>query len=342
MGAGAWGSTFAGICADAGGDVTLWARRSDLARTIERTSRNPDYLRDLPIHPGIRVTEDVADALAGAAIVVLAVPSHALPECLERWRPHVPSGAVALSLVKGISVDTLQRASEVVGDLWDLPEERVTVLSGPNLARECAQRMPAATVVAGLDPEVTARVAAACHTDYFRVYTNTDLIGVELGGAIKNPLAIAAGIVDGLELGDNAKATLLTRGLAEMMRLGLALGGTPLTFSGLAGVGDLMATCASPQSRNRHVGEQLGRGHTLAEVMDAMGGQAGGDAVSGVPEGVRSSRAIMALADRAGVEMPIIEQVVRVVHDGVDPREVAGALMGRSPRPEFHGIEEDT
>lgn len=333
MGAGSWGTAFAGICAEAGERVVLWARRPELAAELSATRRSPGYLGDAPLPDAVAVTSDPAEALAGAAIVVLAVPSHALRELLAAWQPHVDPGAIAVSLVKGIAVDTHQRASQVIRDVWDLPYGHVVVLSGPNLAWECARRLPGATVVAGPESRVTERVQRACHVPWFRVYTNPDLIGVELGGAIKNPLAIAAGIADGLGYGDNTKASLVTRGLAEMTRVGVALGGNPLTFSGLAGIGDLMATCASPRSRNRTVGEQLGRGVPLAEVLAGM---------DMVAEGVRSSRAILDLAARAGVEMPIVEQVVRVVHEGADPVEMAGALMGRRPRPEFHGFEEIT
>lgn len=333
MGAGSWGCAFAGICADAGQDVVLWARRPELAEQLATTGRHPTYTRDLPLHPGVRVTADAAVALAAADLVVLAVPSHALRDLLVAWRPLLPRRAVAVSLIKGVLVDTLQRASEVITEEWDLPDTHVVVLSGPNLAGECARRLPGATVVAGPDDAVTARVQRACHTSYFRVYTNADLVGVELGGAIKNPVGIAAGMADGMGFGQNTKASLLTRGLAEMTRLGIAAGGNPLTFSGLAGVGDLVATCTRGGSRNHHVGEQLGRGRPLAEVLAGM---------DMVAEGVRSSRAILALADREGVEMPIIEQVVRVVHHGADPREVAEALMGRSPKAEFHGFEEAT
>ncbi|HUG85637.1 MAG TPA: NAD(P)H-dependent glycerol-3-phosphate dehydrogenase, partial [Euzebya sp.] len=298
MGAGSWGTAFAGICADAGSRVTLWARRPEVAAELGSTRHNPSHLPWYQLPDPVAVTADATQALAGADIVVLAVPSHAVRDLLVAWAPDVPAGSIAVSLIKGISVDTHQRASQVVRDVWELPYGRVVVLSGPNLAEECARRMPGATVVAGPESRSTAEVQRACHTDYFRVYTNPDLIGVELGGAVKNPLAIAAGIATGLGYGDNTKAALMTRGLAEMTRLGLALGGNPLTFSGLAGVGDLLATCNSVHSRNRHVGEQLGRGRDIEVVLREMDQ---GGSVSGVPEGVRSSRAIVALAADAGV-----------------------------------------
>ncbi|WP_370327273.1 NAD(P)H-dependent glycerol-3-phosphate dehydrogenase [Euzebya sp.] len=336
MGAGSWGSVFASICAEAGEDVRLWARRPETAAAIAADHRNPEYLDDGDLHPSIEATADAERALAGAELVVLAVPSHALHDVLADWAPLVPRDAIAVSLIKGITVDSHQRASQVVRQAWDLPFGHVVVLSGPNLAGECVRRLPGATVVAGPETAVTRRVQSACHTGWFRVYTNPDLVGVELGGAVKNPLAIAAGIADGLGYGDNTKASLVTRGLAEMTRLGVALGGNPMTFAGLAGVGDLMATCSSTGSRNRHVGEQLGRGRPLDEVIAEM--SAGGD-VRGVPEGVRSAAAITALAADAGVEMPIVEQIAHVVDGRVPPDQVAAALLGRRPKAEFHGLD---
>jgi glycerol-3-phosphate dehydrogenase (NAD(P)+) len=331
MGAGSWGTTFASTCADAGEpDVRLWCRSAEVADQVGGSHRNREYLGDAPLNRAITATTDPEQALAGAEIVVLAVPSHALRDCLLAWRDHVPRTAIAVSLVKGIAVDTHQRASQVIRDVWDLPSGHVVVLSGPNLARECIARQPSATVVAGPETRVTARVQVACHTPWLRVYTNPDLIGVEVGGAVKNPIAIAAGMADGLGYGDNTRAALLTRGLAEMTRLGLALGSNPLTFSGLAGVGDLVATCSSRQSRNRHVGLELGRGRSLADVQAGM---------HMVAEGVRSSQAVLDIARRAGVEMPIVEQVVEVVHGGAAPEEVVARLMGRAPKPEFHGFD---
>ncbi len=329
MGAGSWGSTFASIAADAGSEVRLWARRAEVADAITTTHRNPGYLGEGELNPAILATTDAEQALHGADIVVLAVPSLALRDSLVRWRPLMTPGTTTVSLVKGIDLATQQRASQVIEEVWDPGPGRVVVLSGPNLARECLARQPAATVVAGSDPDVTAAVQAACHTPWVRVYTNTDLIGVEVAGAVKNPLAIAAGMAGGLGHGDNTKAALLTRGLAEMTRLGVALGGDPLTFSGLAGVGDLMATCASPQSRNHRVGRMLGEGESLADILAST---------SMVAEGVRSARPLLSIAEGLEVEMPILQQVVRVVHEGADPAEVGLALMGRSPKAEFHGF----
>lgn len=329
MGAGSWGTAFAMVCCDAGEDVVLWTRRAEVAGEIAGDRRNTGYLGDLPLPPQLAATADPDEALRGAEVVVMAVPSHALRDSLRAWAPIAPRDAIYVSLIKGIELDTRQRASQVVREVLDLPPERVVVLSGPNLARECARRLPSGTVVAGADAAVVKRVQAMSHTDYFRVYTNPDVVGVELGGAVKNPLALAAGMADGMGFGDNTKAMLVTRGLAEMTRMGVAHGGNPLTFSGLAGMGDLVATCMSTQSRNRHVGEQLGRGRTLDEVVAEM---------RMVAEGVKSSKAVAEIAQGQGVEMPIVEHVVKVVHEGMDVADMVESLMGREPKAEFYDI----
>lgn len=329
MGAGSWGTAFAQICADAGEAVRLWTRRPDVAEAVNGEHRNPDYLGDHVLPSAVVATSDPAEAVDGAEVVVVAVPSHALRARLEEWADVLPRDAIFVSLIKGVELDTRMRASQVIREVLDVPYSRAVVISGPNLARECAERMPSASVVAGPETKIVKRVQAMSHTGYFRVYTNPDVVGVELGGAVKNGIAIAAGIADGMGYGDNTKAMLVTRGLAELTRLGLAQGGNPLTFSGLAGMGDLVATCMSTQSRNRSVGEQLGRGRTLQRVIDDM---------KMVAEGVRSSRAIAELAAEHGVEMPIVEHVVKICHEGHDPSDMARALMGREPKPEFYGI----
>jgi glycerol-3-phosphate dehydrogenase (NAD(P)+) len=330
MGAGSWGTAFTMLCLDAREDVLLWARRPEIAERINRDHRNPDYLADVDLGERLRATADAEEALVDAEVVVLAVPSHALRSSLRRWADIFPPGATAVSLIKGIELETRLRASEVIREVLDLPDHQVVVVSGPNFARECARRLPAGSVAAGSEPKAMARVQAMCHTAYFRVYTNPDIVGVELGGAVKNAIAIAAGMADGMGFGDNAKATLVTRGLAEMARLGVALGGNALTFSGLAGVGDLVATCMSRQSRNRHVGEQLARGRSLDEILKDT---------NFVAEGVRSSRAIHAIAVTHGVDMPIVEQVVEVVHHGAAPADAVAALLERKPKPELYGLE---
>jgi glycerol-3-phosphate dehydrogenase (NAD(P)+) len=329
MGAGSWGTAYAMMCADAGEDVLLWARRPEVAHEINAQHRNSAYLGDIEVNQRVRATSAADEALGGAEVVVLAVPSHALRELLKSWRDVAPRGAVFVSLIKGIELESHRRASQVIREVLDAPYSRVVVVSGPNLARECALRMPGATVVAGPETAVAQRVQKMSHTAYFRVYTNPDVVGVELGGAVKNGIALAAGMADGMGYGDNTKAMLITRGLAEMTRLGVALGGNPLTFSGLAGMGDLVATCMSRQSRNRHVGEELGRGRRIGQIIAEM---------NMVAEGVKSSKALLEIALEQGVEMPIIEHVVKVVHEGMDVRDMAGALMGRTPTSEFHGL----
>ena len=329
MGAGSWGTAYALLCMDAGEDVVLWARRQVVADEINRDGRNHAYLGDIALPQRLRATADPAEALRDAQVVVLAMPSHVLVETLARWRDIAPRDAVYASLIKGIDVQTRRRASEVIRWELDLPERRIVAVSGPNLARECAQRLPAATVAACPDPAAARRIQAMSHTGYFRVYTNPDLVGVELGGATKNAIALAAGMADGMGFGDNTKAMLMTRGLAEMTRLGAAQGGRPMTLAGLAGMGDLVATCMSRQSRNRHVGEELGRGRKLDDIVAEM---------NMVAEGIKSSQAVAAIAERHGVEMPIVEHVVKVVHQGLDPREMVASLMQRDPKPEFHSI----
>jgi glycerol-3-phosphate dehydrogenase (NAD(P)+) len=317
------------LCADAGEDVVLWARREEVAEEIREQHRNDAYLPDIDLPPTLRATSDAEEALSGAEVVVLAVPSHALRESLVGWRDLMPAGATYASLIKGIELESRRRASQVIREVLDAPYSHVVVVSGPNLAKECARRMPGGTVVAGPETVVAQRVQAMSHTPYFRVYTNPDVVGVEIGGAVKNGIALAAGMADGMGYGDNTKAMLVTRGLAEMSRLGVALGGNPLTFSGLAGMGDLVATCMSTQSRNRHVGEELGKGRSLEEIIAEM---------NMVAEGVKSSRALLDIATDHGVEMPIVEHVVKVVHEGMPVTEMAGALMGRDPKSEFHGL----
>jgi glycerol-3-phosphate dehydrogenase (NAD(P)+) len=329
MGAGSWGTAYAMMCADAGENVVLWARREEVAEEINERNRNSGYLGDVELPPALRATSDPEVALAGVDAVVLAVPSHALRASLEQWRALMPADATYVSLIKGIELDSRRRASQIIREVLDAPYSHVVVVSGPNLAKECARRMPGATVVAGPESVIVRRVQAMSHTGYFRVYTNPDVVGVEIGGAVKNGIALAAGMADGMGYGDNTKAMLITRGLAEMTRLGVSLGGNPLTFSGLAGMGDLVATCMSRQSRNRHVGEELGKGRSLEEIIDEM---------NMVAEGVKSSRALVGIAAEQGIEMPIVEHVVKVLYEGMDVRDMAGALMGRDPKSEFHGI----
>lgn len=329
MGAGSWGTAFALMCHDAGEEAVLWARRDEVADEINTDHRNSGYLPEVELPVGMVATTDPAEALAGAEVVVIAVPSIGVEDQLGRWGEHVPAGVPVVSLIKGVDVETLRFGSQVVHDALDCHPDRVVVVSGPNLARECALRLPAATVAATPDSAAAVRVQNAVMAPYFRVYTNPDRVGVEVGGAVKNVIALAAGIVEGMGFGDNTTAAVLTRGLAEMQRLGVALGGDALTFSGLAGVGDLVATCTSPKSRNRTVGERMGRGESLDEIVNHM---------QMVAEGVKSSVAIVQLARDVGVEMPISEAVVSVVHEGVDPRQAIAELLARRAKPELYGL----
>jgi glycerol-3-phosphate dehydrogenase (NAD(P)+) len=328
MGAGSWGTAFAMMVHDAGEQVVLWARRDEVAAEINEQHTNEAYLPGAELPP-FHATSDPQEALAGADVVVLAVPSIHLESQLHEWGSSVAPDATIASLIKGVDVATRRFGSQVIHDAIGGDPDRIVVVSGPNLAKEVAQRLPAATVAASPSEEHALRVQRASHAPYFRVYTNPDRVGVEVGGAVKNVVALAAGTAAGMGFGDNTMATVITRGLAEMQRLGVALGGETITFSGLAGVGDLVATCTSPKSRNRTVGERLGKGETLDEIIDSM---------NMVAEGVKSSKAILALAHEHDVEMPIAEGVVAVMHGGADPRDVIQQLMARSAKSEMYGV----
>lgn len=327
--AGNWGTAFGMICAesDEAPQVTLWARREEAAREIREDHRNSRYLPGVDLPATMTATSDVREALAGADVVVLAVPSQTLRENLEAWREHLPADAIYVSLMKGIELGTTRRMSQVVHDVGGVPLDRIAVVSGPNLAKEIVRRDPAAAVVASADPHTAERVAALCATDYFRPYTNTDVIGTELGGAVKNVVALAVGMAEGLGLGDNSKASIITRGLAETSRLGVALGADPQTFAGLAGVGDLIATCMSPLSRNHSFGVRLGQGMSVEEVVAATKETA---------EGVKSCRSIFELAQAQGVDMPIVQMVVAVVDGRLQAEDVTGLLMSRARKSERH------
>ncbi len=326
MGAGSWGTTFAVVLADAGCDVRLWARRREVADEVNALHRNSTYLDDLPLPEAVVGTADPHEALDGADVVVLAVPSQQLRATLAPWRPVLAERALLVSLMKGVELGTMRRRSEVVAEVADVPAERVAVVSGPNLAREIAVRQPTATVVASSSHATADAVAAACSAPYFRPYTNHDVVGVELGGAVKNVIALAVGIAEGMGFGDNTKASLITRGLAEVTRLGLALGAEPATMAGLAGLGDLVATCASPLSRNRTFGVHLGEGLSVPEVV-AMTRQ--------TAEGVKSCGPVLDLAATVGVEMPISAAVHAVVEGRTGVHEMAAGLLGRPRKHEI-------
>ncbi|MEV6790518.1 NAD(P)H-dependent glycerol-3-phosphate dehydrogenase [Streptomyces sp. NPDC051320] len=325
FGNGSWGTAFAMVLADAGCEVTLWGRRAGLVDTINTTRTNPDYLPGTVLPASVRATTDAAEAARDADFTVLAVPSQTVRANLADWAELLAADTVLVSLMKGVELGTAKRMSEVIEEVAKVPADRVAVLTGPNLAKEIARRMPAAAVVACRDEAVAQRLQAACHTSYFRPYTNTDVVGCELGGAVKNVIGLAVGIADGMGLGDNAKGSLITRGLAETTRLGLAMGADPLTFSGLAGLGDLVATCSSPLSRNHTFGTNLGRGMTLSQTIAAT---------SQTAEGVKSCESVADLARRHQVEMPITETVVDIVHNGKAPVVALKELMARSAKAE--------
>lgn len=329
MGSGSWGTAVAKILVDAGNDVTIWARRPELAEQINSGHENRDYLPGITLPEGLRAVSSVPEALAGAELVVCAVPSQSLRENLATWREDLPGTAVLLSLAKGVEVTSGKRMSQVIKEVTGVPDERVAVLSGPNLAREIAEEQPAATVIACTDESVATALQQAFAAPYFRPYTNTDVVGCEIGGAAKNVIALACGMASGMGFGENTLATLITRGLAETIRLGMALGADITTLAGLAGIGDLVATCSSPLSRNRTFGHRLGEGATLEEAQAATNGQ--------VAEGVKSCRSVRALAAESGVEMPLTEAVYRVCHEGLPVAEMVDLLLGRTPKPEVYG-----
>jgi glycerol-3-phosphate dehydrogenase (NAD(P)+) len=311
IGAGSWGTTVAAIMSEHA-STTLWGRDPELVATIARHHENPKYLAGVRLPSALRATTDLEAACANASVVVMAVPSHGYRAVLESAAPHVGPDVPVVSLAKGIERTTL-----------------VAVLTGPNLAREVAEGQPAASVIACSDAEVARALQRVCMSTSFRVYTNPDVVGCEVAGAMKNVIAIAAGTAAGLGYGDNTLAALITRGLAEVARLGVALGGESMTFAGLAGLGDLVATCTSPKSRNRSVGFELGRGRALADILDES---------TMVAEGVRSTAALLELAARAGIEMPIASMVGAVLYDGRRPAELVPELMLREAKAELHGF----
>jgi glycerol-3-phosphate dehydrogenase (NAD(P)+) len=325
LGTGAWGTTFAAVLADAGCDVALWGRNAAVCDQISTEHRNEAYLAGIELPAGITASTDPGSVLAGAGLVAIAVPAQSARATLEPMRALVAPRAVAVSLMKGVELSTDSRMSEVIAAALGLPPDRVAVLSGPNLAREIAERQPTATVVAATSEKTAQFVARACASATFRPYTNTDVVGVELCGAVKNIIAVAVGIAQGRGLGFNTMATVITRGLAEITRLGLALGADADTFPGLAGLGDLMATCASPLSRNHSLGVRIGQGMTLDEAITATGGTA---------EGVKTSRSVLELATRIGVDMPITAAVVAVLHAGLPVAELAPLLLARPHKAE--------
>ena len=325
LGAGSWGTTFSKILADGGADVTLWARRPELAREINEAKRNSDYLPGVNLPPGIRATASLEAAVAGASIVFVSIPSQSLRSNLDALRPVVGDETIVVSLMKGVEKGTGLRMSEVLAQGLDLDRARLAVASGPNLALEIAKEQPTAAVIAS-DSLTTAETVAMVATNrYFRSYVNTDVIGTEFGGVLKNLIAVAIGIVDGVGYGENTKASIITRGLAEMTAFAVAYGGHPETMAGLAGLGDLIATSSSPLSRNNTAGRLLGQGYSFADVVGRMQQTA---------EGLASVAPILTLAAARGVDMPIVAQVSQVLAGTLNPRDLAPHLTTDSLEPQ--------
>jgi glycerol-3-phosphate dehydrogenase (NAD(P)+) len=330
IGTGSWGTTLAVLWSRLGLNVTLWARTADEATELNARRENVTFMPGIPFPLTLRITHDLAHATRDAHLILLVVPSQTFRANVRALRELVRPEHILISATKGLELETLLRMSEVMrAELPHISSERLCVLSGPNIARELAAGLPASSVIAAPDEQVAREAQALLMTPLFRIYTHSDVVGVELAGAIKNVMAIAAGVADGFNIGENAKATLLTRALAEMSRLGVACGANPITFAGLAGIGDLICTCNSRHSRNHTVGEKLAQGQTLDEILAAM---------KMVAEGVTTTKAARQLAARCGVEMPLVEQVYAVLFEGKSPRQAIGDLMGRGAKSEFYGI----
>lgn len=326
IGAGAWGTALALLLADKGNNITLWMYEKDLAEETQKTRENRVYLPGFPLPPSITVTSSLETAVRDKTVILSVVPSHTVRTVATQFAPMLSKEAIIISASKGIEIETLMPLSQVFEDA--LPKRyhnRLGFLSGPSFAKEVAQKMPTAVALASYDPAVGKKAQEVLSNSYFRVYTNPDVIGVELGGSIKNVIAIAAGVLEGLGFGYNTMAALLTRGLAEMSRLGTAMGGSPLTFSGLAGMGDLVLTCTGGLSRNRTLGVRLGKGEKLDEIMKG---------VKTVAEGVKTAKAARELAKKYAIEMPVVEEVYQILYEGKDPRQALKDLMNRELKGE--------
>ncbi|MGO4103766.1 NAD(P)H-dependent glycerol-3-phosphate dehydrogenase [Leifsonia sp. YAF41] len=325
LGAGSWGTTFAKILADGGADVMLWARRPELAKEIAEGRRNSDYLPGINLPVGLRATSRLDLALAGAQQVFVSVPSQSLRENLIAAEPYLEPNAIIVSLMKGVERSTGLRMSEVIEQVLPIDPSRIAAISGPNLALEIAKEQPTAAVVSSSSLETAQAVAMLANTRYFRSYVNTDVIGTEFGGVLKNLIAVAIGIVDGVGYGENTKASIITRGLVEMTDFAVAYGAHPETLAGLAGLGDLIATCQSPLSRNNTAGRLLGQGYSINDVTKQM---------QQTTEGLASVGPILELARAKGVEMPIVEQVRQVLAGTLNPRDIAPHLTTDSGEPQ--------
>jgi glycerol-3-phosphate dehydrogenase (NAD(P)+) len=325
FGAGSWGTAFSIVLADAGNDVTIWARREEVAQAINEQHENPEYHPGIQLPPTITATHDVEKAVHEADVVVLAAPSQTLRENLVEWAPFLPQDAVLVSLMKGVELGTLERMSQVIAEVTGAGADRIAVVSGPNLSPEIARREPAAGVVACAEEGVAQMLQARVHSPAFRPYTSTDVIGCEIGGAYKNVVALAAGMAVGLGFGDNTTASVITRGLAETARLAVKVGANPMTLMGLAGLGDLVATCSSPLSRNRSFGEKIGRGMTVADIV-AQTRQ--------VAEGAKSCHSLRELAARNGVDAPVAQYVDDVVAGRMTAAQMMDDVLGRPTKAE--------
>ena len=324
FGAGSWGTAFSIVLADAGNDVTIWGRREEVCAAITERHENHDYLPDIRLPDTVTATHDPATAVDGADAVIFAVPSQSFRENLAGWAPVLPEVPL-VSLMKGVELGSLKRMSEVIAEVTGASESRIAVVSGPNLSREIAHREPAASVVACADDDVAKRLQDMCHSTAFRPYTSTDVLGCELGGAYKNVVGLGVGMAVGLGFGDNTTASVITRGLAETARLAMALDANPMTLMGLAGLGDLVATCSSPLSRNRSFGVKLGQGMTTAEIYAST---------RQVAEGAKSCSSLLALARRTGVDAPIAEHVDAVVAGRQSAQDLMQAFIARDTKAE--------
>ena len=331
IGGGSWGTTVAMLIAQNDHDVVLWCRRQELADEVNVEHSNERYLPGIRLPDNLRATADIDEAMLGAEVCVMGVPSHGWRDVLKTLAPKLDGVRAIVSLTKGLEVGTNIRMSELVAEMCpDFPSEHFAMLAGPNIAKEIARRMPAASAIACADEELCEWLQGIVHQPYFRIYTNNDVVGCELGGAIKNIVAIAAGITDTMGFGDNAMAALMTRGLAELTRLGVRLGGDPLTFAGLAGMGDMIVTCISKYSRNRRVGKELGKGRHIDDITAEM---------NMVAEGVKSCRPILELGRKFDAWMPITEGVVSVIYEGTTPDEMVIDILSRAPVAETFGID---
>lgn len=330
IGAGSWGTALAQLLAEKGGPVRLWVYEADLYHSLCRDRANATFLPGVPLSSRLIFTQDFAQALNGASVAVMAVPSHVFRDVLGQAKAHLPDGAILLSATKGVEIDSCLTMEGVVREEVGV-QTPYAALSGPSFAREVAQKQPTAVTIASRQRDAARLLQRLFSAPYFRVYTSYDVTGVELGGALKNIFAIGTGILEGMGLGDNPKAALITRGLAEMTRLGMRLGANPMTMSGLAGLGDLVLTCTSRQSRNFQVGLKLGQGQPLAQILGGM---------QMVAEGVKTSQAVHLLAKRLGVDMPLVEAMYRILYENFSPKEAIKKMMSRELKDELEAMTE--